>query len=118
MIQRDVEGLSSLPAQQCTYRAEYGRSALVPLAGDLPEGRHTVLLEYILGLATSVELGLGQGGRVELDLPAGARRAYAVVDGSGREVAIDVLTPNASLCVLNVTVGELVDGPPVRPDGG
>jgi hypothetical protein len=75
-----------------------------------------VRLEYSLGLDTSAEVRMGDGLPVGVQLPAGSRRVYIVAEGAGRDVTVSVSTPNASLCVLNVTVGELVDGPRVGPD--
>lgn len=111
LVQRNLVGVSSVPAAECTYRATASQPAIVPLTSTMPDGRYTVALDYMLNIDTPAYVGLSNGQPLPMSLPMGIRRVYAVIDGEGGSVTITVSNPVGQMCILSVTVGDLVDGP-------
>lgn len=114
LIDKSVQGVPAHPPlAACSYEATKLAPAHVPLQGQMPAGRHTLALDYTLGVDSAVTVQLGQSPATTMRLPSGTRRAYAVVEGPGDHLVLAVSEPNARLCVTGAVVGTLVDGPPV-----
>ena len=117
LITQSVQGVRSvLPEEHCAVRSANTQPATVGLEATVPAGRHTVVLEYLLSTASRTSVALDTTATEGL-LPPGARRAFFVVEGGGDNVRVTTSNPAATLCVLSVTVGAIVPGPPVHESG-
>jgi hypothetical protein len=117
LISQNVLGVRSVPPEEdCADRSADAQPATVDLEDTVPAGRHTVVLEYLLSTASRTSVALDSTATEGL-LPPGARRAFFVVEGGGANVRVTTTNPAATLCVLSVTVGAIVPGPPVHESG-
>lgn len=116
LIDRYVEGVVSVPATEvCQSAATPEQDLVLPLEAGLGQGRHTVSVDYTLGVQTTASVQLGDGPAQEFNAPPGARRVFVVVEGAGDALRFTVSAPTARLCVTSAVVGYVVDGPLVDP---
>lgn len=113
LVPATVEGIESFPGPDgdCGWAVKQDPVA-IPIDGDLFPWEYTLRLRYLAAGAGTVEVRLGKGKPVTVEVEEGPHVALLRVDGGGSRVTVGPYDGPEGICVAQVAVGDLVPETP------
>ncbi|MFX0594762.1 hypothetical protein [Melissospora conviva] len=108
-----VKGVQAEPGPfpGCGYQVGQGSTQRIPLQSAVPDYWQVTRIAYLADRETVARFQIGNGESVSFEVHRGLHAVFLLVPGGSDEAGLAVDDPDASVCVNEIEIGELVPQP-------
>lgn len=99
-----VDTLAKPPNEPCPWILRETETS-VPLPGPVPDYWHTLRFTYLAEAPTVVDVSLGSGPAVSVEIATGLNESYVFLQGGGQDLSFTRIDDGVGVCLSDIEVG-------------